>query len=68
MPKKFQLMEGLLGFTSLKVKFLKHDPSVKKIFNFEKKFLTNKRFKNSKNVVLSKVYLYSLLQKLRYEE
>ena len=51
-----------------KGKARKVDPTVKKIFNFEKKFLTNKRFKEfKKNVVLSKVYLYSLLKKLRYE-
>ena len=51
-----------------KSKARKVDPIVKKIFNFEKKFLTNKRFKEfKKNVVLSKVYLYSLLKKLRYE-
>ncbi len=44
------------------------DPSVKKILNFEKKFLSKKRFKEFKNnVVLSKVKLYSLLKKLKFE-
>ena len=51
-----------------KNKAQKIDPSVKRILNFEKKFLTKKKFKEfKKNVVLSKVYLYSLLKKLSYE-
>ena len=66
MQKKFLLMEGLSEFMLQKIRL--KNPSVKRILNFEKKFLTKKRFKEfKKNVVLSKVYLYSLLKKLSYE-
>ena len=46
-------------------KYKKKD-SVQKILNFEKRYLNNKTFENfKKQVVLSKINLYSLIQKLK---
>ena len=56
--KKFLLMEGLRVYvTKISSKI---DPSVKRILNFEKKFLTKKRFKEFKKMWSYQKFIFIL--------